>query len=266
MVLVERTSSQYSETWFGMRGDEHVVLKSGDARARRREAEALRLYEGVQSLPAARILQAEDGVLLLERLLLGDDLRPLARLDDDAATRIIAGLIGDLQSAELSSETELSLPDVSSLGDDLEWYARQGGGQIPAAVFELAAGWFEELTGTETQQRVVLHGDLHHQNVLRSGQTWRAIDPHGWIGDPAFDAVAMMLNPYDVLAAAESRGGLVDLAERRAALVGSALSVPSERILRWTAVGAVISEIWCLQDHGFVQGIPLRLAQHLLNL
>lgn len=31
-------------------------------------------------------------------------------------------------------------------------------------------------------EQVVLHGDLHHENVLRSGGGWVAIDPNGVIG------------------------------------------------------------------------------------
>ena len=42
----------------------------------------------------------------------------------------------------------------------------------------------------------MLHGDLHHWNILRaSRQPWLAIDPKGIIGDPAFEVAAWMLNP-----------------------------------------------------------------------
>lgn len=41
----------------------------------------------------------------------------------------------------------------------------------PAAVFaELCDSMGEE---------VVLHGDLHHENILRSGDGWVAVDPKG---------------------------------------------------------------------------------------
>jgi streptomycin 6-kinase len=42
-----------------------------------------------------------------------------------------------------------------------------------------------------------LHGDLHHENILRSKRGWLAIDPKGVLGDPAFDAANMFYNPLD---------------------------------------------------------------------
>ncbi len=44
---------------------------------------------------------------------------------------------------------------------------------------------------------VPLHGDLHHGNVLESPRGWLAIDPHGLLGDAAFDAGNIFYNPYD---------------------------------------------------------------------
>ncbi|WP_269930216.1 aminoglycoside phosphotransferase family protein [Aminobacter sp. HY435] len=43
----------------------------------------------------------------------------------------------------------------------------------------------------------VLHGDLHHENVLHGDRGWLAIDPKGLIGDPGFDAANFFYNPLD---------------------------------------------------------------------
>jgi streptomycin 6-kinase len=41
-----------------------------------------------------------------------------------------------------------------------------------------------------------LHGDLHHENILSDeAGKWRAIDPHGLIGDPAYDTANFFGNP-----------------------------------------------------------------------
>ncbi|ESY92177.1 StrB [Mesorhizobium sp. LNHC229A00] len=42
-----------------------------------------------------------------------------------------------------------------------------------------------------------LHGDLHHENILRGPRGWLAIDPKGVLGDPGFDAANMFYNPLD---------------------------------------------------------------------
>ena len=31
--------------------------------------------------------------------------------------------------------------------------------------------------------KFVLHGDLHHENIILDGDTYKAIDPHGRIGE-----------------------------------------------------------------------------------
>ncbi|GAA4111588.1 aminoglycoside phosphotransferase family protein [Aminobacter aganoensis] len=41
----------------------------------------------------------------------------------------------------------------------------------------------------------VLHGDLHHDNILLGERGWLVIDPKGLIGDPAFDAANLFYNP-----------------------------------------------------------------------
>jgi streptomycin 6-kinase len=46
-----------------------------------------------------------------------------------------------------------------------------------------------------TPRRVFLHGDLHHENSLRHGERWMAIDPKGIVGDPAYEPAAFMRNP-----------------------------------------------------------------------
>lgn len=43
---------------------------------------------------------------------------------------------------------------------------------------------------------VVLHGDIHHGNVLDGGERgWRAIDPKGLLGERTFDFVNILLAP-----------------------------------------------------------------------
>lgn len=41
----------------------------------------------------------------------------------------------------------------------------------------------------------VLHGDLHHDNILLGERGWLVIDPKGLLGDPAFDAANLFYNP-----------------------------------------------------------------------
>jgi len=81
--LVERARSGHNEVWFGLRGDEHVVLKRGDPRAREREAAALAAYGPC----AAQLLEHDPGPPLLLEAYLGVKRWEIAQAaaDDDAA-------------------------------------------------------------------------------------------------------------------------------------------------------------------------------------
>lgn len=46
----------------------------------------------------------------------------------------------------------------------------------------------------EGGEEVFLHGDLHHENVLWSGDRWRPIDAKGLVGDRAYEAAAFLRN------------------------------------------------------------------------
>ena len=47
---------------------------------------------------------------------------------------------------------------------------------------------------------VLLHGDLHHGNILRHGEDWVAIDPKGVIGEPAYECGPLLFNPLPQVA------------------------------------------------------------------
>lgn len=42
--------------------------------------------------------------------------------------------------------------------------------------------------------KYVIHGDLQHRNILKSGDKWKAIDPHGIIAERAFETAPFILN------------------------------------------------------------------------
>jgi len=261
VTLDELAVSGTNEVWFARRGDHHVVVKAGNREARRREAVALAAF----SHSSARLLEhdALNGVLLVERVLLGDDLLPLARVDDDASTAIIGRLVRSLHSEQLPLDAG-ALPPLASLGEVFE---RSADPRLPGALVKRAASLFTELTADAHE--VVLHGDLHHFNVVRDGvgdsaDRWLAIDPHGWVGDPTFDTAPMLANPRALtLAESPDVALLVSAAERRIAILAEATSFERDRIRAWAFTAAVIAELWMVEDHHLVHGAPLALAEAL---
>ena len=92
---------------------------------------------------------------------------------------------------------------------------------------------------------VLLHGDLHHDNVIGAGQTWQAIDPKAIVGDPHFEPANAFRNPTggEALAADPAR------IHTRAALWSEAMGLDRGRLLHWAAVKCALSIAWsCGRD------------------
>jgi streptomycin 6-kinase len=93
----------------------------------------------------------------------------------------------------------------------------------------------------------VLHGDLHHDNVLRADrEPWLAIDPHGVVGDPGAEVGAMLYNPDP----SRRDPALVALVPARIEQLADGLGLPIERVVAWGFVQAVLSAVWTAEERG----------------
>jgi streptomycin 6-kinase len=115
----------------------------------------------------------------------------------------------------------------------------RGPGGFPAALFQRAdASRRDLLTSTETP--TVLHGDLHHFNVLRAQRApWLAIDPKGLAGDRCFDVCQFFRNPHDVPPGVNSR---------RLDLFCAELGLDRVRTKAWCFVHAMLDACWDFED------------------
>ena len=250
--------------WWALAGDVHVVVKAGDAGERHREACALNAFGSGATRVAGH--DRDLGLLVTRRVLPGDDIRPLARLDDDAATREIALIAARLHGDQSPGEGLPSLRDITAAFD------APPDSRLPGPVVDAAQRMLAELLADEGADGVhscVLHGDLQHLNVLHSGEGWIAIDPHGWVGDPAFEAAALLANPRGLVEGGDARGmdgrELAARSRRRAAIYAEVTGYDVERLRAWGLVGCVIAELWMIESHDLVHGAPLAVAEALLD-
>lgn len=82
---------------------------------------------------------------------------------------------------------------------------------------------------------VLLHGDVHHENILADGAGWTAIDPKGVVGDPAFEATAFFRNQI-----CGRRGqALEELLWTRIESFAAGLVLDPRRVTGWAFVDAV---------------------------
>jgi streptomycin 6-kinase len=213
------------------------------------EAEALRIFDGQG---AVRLL-AEDagrGALLMESAQPGTPVADLVPADDVAAT---AALITTGRRLHRVPPAGCTLPHLRSFR---EHFARAGG-PIPRAMLERAAGLLDDLSEIDR----VLHGDLHHGNVLRHGTgDWLAIDPSPLIGDPGYDCGAMLYNPDPDRRDPQ----LLRLVPARVEQLADGFGLPVERVRAWGFVMGVLSEVWTVEATGAATTRALDVA-HLLG-
>ncbi|WP_371640501.1 aminoglycoside phosphotransferase family protein [Streptomyces virginiae] len=120
------------------------------------------------------------------------------------------------------------------------------------------------------QPDVLIHGDLHARNILRADrEPWLAVDPKGYVGDPAYDGGTLLKTRALTLLGAEDLGKAV---HRTLDLFVDAAELDRERVRRWAQLHAVQAAFWG-RRHGFrvARGGPMldwitEFADHLARL
>jgi streptomycin 6-kinase len=137
-----------------------------------------------------------------------------------------------------------SFPTIERWGQAFERVRAKyhgGSGEFPADLFEPAAAIYRDL-GQDQEAPVLLHGDLHHYNILRSGEDWVAIDPKGLSGERAYEVGPLLWN---------KTAGVSDLrrlVSRRLDQVSQILGIDRQRLLHWGFAESVLSILWMFED------------------
>ena len=202
---------------------------------------------------AARVLAYDDDALLLERAEGAASLADMARNGrDDEACRILCAV-----AARLHAPRPEPLPELAPLPHwfrELEPAAATHGG-ILVRCAETARALL-----AEPREVGVLHGDLHHGNVLDFGvRGWLAIDPKGLRGERGFDFANIFTNP-DLIDPARPVATEPARFARRLEIVVEAARLKREHLLRWILAWAGLSAAWFLRDSDSA-AIDLRVAE-----
>lgn len=97
------------------------------------------------------------------------------------------------------------------------------------------------------QEQHLLHGDLHHDNILLSASgSGIAIDPKGVIGEQAYEVGAFMCNPAELSAQSDYPA----IIARRLDLFSKLLSIDRNRLAQACYVRIILSACWTVQDKG----------------
>ena len=220
-----------------------LVLKLGvPCRELFTEAAALGLFQGVGAVCLVAH-EAPRGILLMEQVVPG---APIYKLQSDPeATRTVATLMRELWRSPPANHAFPSLTIWFQAFARLRKRFAGGCGPFPAKLVDKAERIFAELNRA-TAREVILHGDLHHANILFSTKRgWLAIDPKGICGDPGYEVGPFMLNQ---LPAGDSESQTMEILRQRLVIFSEELAVNQSRLAQWSFCHAVLSALWDFEE------------------
>ena len=212
-----------------------IILKLGpDIDGFKRETAALKAFAG---FGVVKVLAESDGMLLLERAVSGISLKSYFPKNDNDAIYILCDHLKQLHQAPI--------PRVQVFSEIKDWLmVLDEDLNIPAHYLHKARQRRDHLLVTSSEP-VLLHGDLHHDNILKNGNGWVVIDPKGVIGEPAYEVAAFIRNPMPKLLALNNSSSIIS---HRVAFIAEILDLSERRILDWCLVQAVLAWAWALED------------------
>jgi streptomycin 6-kinase len=259
--LIEVTNLTYNYVLSGFQGDNPIILKLGlDNEALAREAFALKCFKGSG---AVHVLAEDKGMLLLERAVPGTSLKNYFPNREQESIEIAFGVMKKLHQANIPITH--NFPHIKDWLTALDRHCGELAtkqsrndhtGSPPATAtprgrddmllnyLQKARKLRDQLLKTSAVD-ALLHGDLHHDNILQNGYDWVVIDPKGVIGEPAYEVAAFIRNPMPELL---NQADTPNIIFNRITRFAEALELPSQRIIDWCFVQAVLAWVWALED------------------
>lgn len=186
---------------------------------------------------AASVYEADADAVLMERTDSRKNLFHMAMTGSDLdVTRIICRTVARLHAPR-------SAPVPSDLIPLDKWFssleaAAPGQGGLFARALDAAKTLL-----ADPEPPVVLHGDVHHANILDFGDRgWLAIDPKRVVGDRGYDYANLFCNPELPLVTAPGR------LQRHLPVVAEETGMAPRRLLHWVLAYAGLSAAWFLED------------------
>jgi streptomycin 6-kinase len=244
-VRPEGEAAATPSSWLvpGVWHERRVMLKVARVQEEARAATVLAWWAG---RGAAAVHEVDDRAVLMDLATGGVDLVRMSRAGlDDEATVILCQAVATLHAVSATTPPPDSVVPLTlwfgDLVDPASAPQREPGIERGAAVARqlLEATVLEATVGEE---RVVLHGDIHHGNLLDFGGRWLAIDPKGLIGDRAFDYANIFCNPDTETAIANF--------SRRLAIVSEHSGIEPQRLRDWITAWCSLSASWTGEDGG----------------
>lgn len=222
----------------GCQGTSPIILKlSPDTQALEREAQALKAFQG---FGAISLLDQKQEALLLEQ---AEPAAPLKNhVPSEKRIQIVCQIIDQLHQAPLPQNRHI-FPTMEEWLKTLDqaW-------ELPHEHLDRARRLKKKLLQTSSAPHVLLHGDLHQENILSHQEGWCVIDPKGVIGSPIHEMWACVEDPQQDLR-----------------YLSAYFHYPFQEVAEWYYVHLILAACWQAEDK-LDSGRFIQLAQSVLPL
>ena len=185
--------------------------------------------------------------MLLERLHPED----LTDVWDLEACEVVAGLYPRLH-VPAPPQLRTLTSYVGRWGADLAALPRDA--PLPRRLVEQAVALGRDLAGDPATDGVMIHGDLHYENVLAGDrEPWLVIDPKPVSGDPHYEPAPLLWNRWQEMVDA---GDVRDAVRRRFHTVVDTAGLDEDRARDWVVVRMLHNAMWTVRD-AYAAGRPL---------
>lgn len=203
------------------KGNPIVLKMSVDEEALEKEAKALTAFAG---FGAIEVLAQTKEALLLQRAIPGVLLKAKFHKGHPDAIKIACAVARRLHQAPLPKDNDFQHIKEWLATLDKEWNISR---------FHLEkARTLKNLLLKRLGTPVLLHGDLHQDNILSNGNEWLIIDPKGVIGSPINEMWAFVEDPKNDLA-----------------FISNYFDFNLDIVIQWYYVHLVLAACWQVEDH-----------------
>ena len=169
---------------------------------------------------------------------------------DSTATTIICNIISQLQAMPVPYNDEFT--NISTFINDFQFLK----GHIDDRALIKCQTLYDELC-SDSSEDILIHGDLHHDNILQCGNHWKIIDPHGYIGNPVAEIGPMIFNPIDYFL---ENAPLKKIIEKRLKTIIELLPFDPKEVKGWAYCRTLLSAAWDIENFGNVGKERLEIA------
>ncbi|MEO7147194.1 MAG: aminoglycoside phosphotransferase family protein [Terrimesophilobacter sp.] len=255
MAWVAGTVSDYLDRWAVQQGgdvvvtpsswlvpglwcERNVMLKVARIAEEGRGGRVLAWWAGSA---APEVYEVNDQAILMDRASGQRDLTAMCRAGlDDEATLILCETIASLHNVLDTSPAPADVIPLSLWFRDL---IETDAARLRTDHIQRAAILARELLQASAGvKHVVLHGDVHHGNVLDFDGRWLAIDPKGLFGPRTFDYANIFCNPDTDLALSNFH--------RRLAIVSEHSGIDVDTVRSWVIAWCALSVTWTAKSGG----------------